>query len=193
MPQFLRRAATLLVLALLLTLAPQRDLALAAPTILVTNANDSGAGSLRAALTAAVSGDTIGFTNNGALWTIQLATPLPPLDNGNVIVDGGTGHRVVLDGSQITSNNGSANGLTITSSNNTISGLVIVGFFRALGLPPTDGGSGIRIVGASAAAPATGNAIVGNWIGVAANGTTADGNSDYGILLDDHVTNTTIG
>jgi parallel beta-helix repeat protein len=197
MPLVFRRFATLLVLALLAAFAPHPRPASAATTLHVANTNDTGVGSLRAALLASQNGDTIVFDNNGALWTIQPATPLPALDKGGVTLDGGPNHTVVLDGSQVTSDPinivANANGLTISSSGNTIKGLVIVGFFRGPGLGESEGGSGIRIVGASAAAPASGNTIAGCWIGVAADGATAAGNSHYGILLDDHTVNTIIG
>jgi len=62
-----------------------------AATITVSNANDSGAGSLRAALLSAGPGDTIQLNNN--LGTITLVTALPAITQ-NLTINGGTGNTV---------------------------------------------------------------------------------------------------
>src|SRR5262245_56182664 len=83
MPLTYRRFATLALLALLVALAPMRPAHAQGTTRHVTNTNDSGAGSLRQAMTSAVAGDIIVFDNAGALWTIQPLSQLPTLDTGN--------------------------------------------------------------------------------------------------------------
>ncbi len=143
----------------------------------------------------AQAGDIINFANGAATWTISPSSalgPLPPLDNGSVTIDGGTGHRVVLDGGLV----GAGDGFLITSSNNTVKGLVIINF-------PNDnivygwGGAGIHIVGTDTnkndTPIVTGNKILGNWIGVAADGVTAAPNADFGVLIDSRSSSSTIG
>ena len=63
-----------------------------AATIVVTNANDSGAGSLRQAIAGAAAGDTITFSGD---FTIRLASPLT-IDR-DVTIDG-AGHTVTITG-----------------------------------------------------------------------------------------------
>ena len=64
-----------------------------AATLTVTNNVDSGAGSLRAQITAASSGDTIDFD---ADYTIMLTNWLPPI-NKTLTIDG-TGHSITING-----------------------------------------------------------------------------------------------
>jgi hypothetical protein len=89
-----------------------------AATLTVSTTADSGAGSLREALTNAVAGDTITFTTSG---TIQLLSNLPTISiitltiNGNgATVRGGTSIRIfmVAGGADVTINN-----LTMTEGN----------------------------------------------------------------------------
>ena len=63
-----------------------------AATIAVTNANDSGAGSLRQAIADAVTGDTITFSGD---FTIHLASAL--IIDWDVTIDG-AGHTVTITG-----------------------------------------------------------------------------------------------
>ncbi|MBK5963084.1 hypothetical protein CCR95_03005 [Thiocystis minor] len=63
---------------------------------IVTNSNDSGPGSLRAAIATAEAGDRMTFSND---VSINLATPLTLTQN--LTLDG-TGHRVTLDGQNTT-------------------------------------------------------------------------------------------
>jgi 5-hydroxyisourate hydrolase-like protein (transthyretin family) len=102
------RPGFLVVAALLLALAPRAE----AATLTVTNANDSGAGSLRAALASAATGDTIAFASSLTGATIVLMTsdasstgntPTAPFGNTGLVVNGIT---VTIDGS-------AASGLTI--------------------------------------------------------------------------------
>jgi hypothetical protein len=70
-----------------------------AATITVTNLNDTGPGSLRAALTAHASGDTINFSVSG---TITIHSELPgPTDT--LTIDG-SGQSVILSGNASISN-----------------------------------------------------------------------------------------
>jgi predicted outer membrane repeat protein len=64
-----------------------------AAIITVTNLNDTGAGSLRAAITAHASGDTINFGLSG---TITINSELPAV--ANVLTIDGTGQTVILSG-----------------------------------------------------------------------------------------------
>ncbi|MBD3298419.1 MAG: hypothetical protein GF341_07185, partial [candidate division Zixibacteria bacterium] len=119
---------------------------------LVTNLNDIGSGSLRAAIeqaNASPEADTITFCVAGeiASWS-----PLPPLsDAGNhIYIDGYSAPgaswgnpTITLDGSAL----GSGSGLTITSDNNVVEGLIIQDF-------PDNG---ITVSGS-----ATGNRLSGN-------------------------------
>lgn len=164
-----------------------------AATRLVTNTNDSGSGSLRQAMLDAQPGDTIEFNNNFGIWRIQPLTPLPPLDKGNVTIDGTkNGGRIEIDGSLITSV--PADGFLITSSNNVIKGLWIGNFKINDGLTAT-GGAGIHIVGTSPTGSdypiVTGNQILDNHIGTFDGGTPAP-NSNYGILVDARTKDTVI-
>lgn len=66
------------------------------PAITVTNANDSGAGSLRQAISGLCTGGTITFNGN---YTILLASELAV--SKNITIDG-TGHNVTISGNHIT-------------------------------------------------------------------------------------------
>ncbi|MFL5805964.1 MAG: beta strand repeat-containing protein [Roseiflexaceae bacterium] len=193
MPLKYRRFATLALLALLVAIAPAARPARAQIPRVVTNTNDSGAGSLRQAMLSAVAGDTITFniSTGTAPWTIQPTSPLPPLDNGGVTIDGGANHRIVIDGSLAST----SDGFRIISSNNTIKGLVIIRFPNTIDLGY--GGAGIHIAGTTTLLNdlpiVTGNKILGNWIGVASDGTTAAPNADYGVLIDARSSGNTIG
>ncbi|MCX5727467.1 MAG: DUF4347 domain-containing protein, partial [Nitrospirae bacterium] len=160
-------------------------------TFTVTNTNDTGAGSLRAAITsanAAAGSDTINFTIAGAgLHTINLGSALPTI-TGAVTIDGYTqtgssvntlsvGDNAVLTIELNGTNAGLASaGLTLGagSAGSTIRGLVINRFSH----------NGIQI-------DSTGNLIVGNWIGVDNTGTLDFGNGVDGITTS--ANNNTIG
>jgi N-acetylneuraminic acid mutarotase len=95
------------------------------PTIIVTNANDSGTGSLRQALTDANDGDVIGFAVTGTIGlasgelvvnhSITISGPGPE----NLAVDGNAGGRVfhIASGQTVT-----ISGLTITNGHASDSG-----------------------------------------------------------------------
>ncbi|MFO0817271.1 MAG: cadherin domain-containing protein [Pirellulales bacterium] len=128
-------------------------------TLTVTNTNDSGAGSLRAAMLAAVNGDVITFNIAGVgPHTINVASELPTITQ-SITIDGWTEPdyssltaipAIVVNGNA--TNN--TNGFRITASNVTIRGLTINRFDAA----------GIYIESGS------NNVIQGNFIGTDATG-----------------------
>ena len=94
-------------------------------TFQVTNASDSGPGTLRDAIDQSNSNgesDTITF-NFGATTTIGLTGPLPPLTEGGTVINGGD--TIILDGSLVTDR---GIGFAITSANNAIENMIIVNF-----------------------------------------------------------------
>jgi len=138
--------------------------------IVVTTTADSGAGSLRDAITTAngtPAADTINFNIPGSgVHTIQPATGLPTISNP-VTIDGttesdyvpGGAPRIELDGSSAPS----AVGLSVSAPNTTIRGLTVNRF----------GGTGISV---GAAASTT--TIEANYVGLDATGTLAAGNGN---------------
>lgn len=149
--------------------------ALAAGTFTVTNTADSGAGSLRQAMSGAIGaggGDVTfaiptteaGFA--GGVFTIAPSSALPTIRNG-VKIDGTTqtaatgdtnpAGPVVLNGSLIPS----ASGLFISGDGNTIQGLVVNGFTT---------GAAISVSYAGGDFTPSGNAIQDNFFGTDAAG-----------------------
>jgi uncharacterized membrane protein len=206
----IRRLSLLALLALLAVLIPLARPARAA-TLTVTTTADSGPGSLRQAIldaNASTGGDTIAFNiptsdpgfNAAGYWTIRPLSPLPALTGGDILIDGTTqpggrttGPKIVLDGTQTLDpafgNTRNSHGIKITSANNTIKGLVINNFARGIGLGENSGGAGVYIAGPGA----TGNRVIGCYIGTAPDGATAAGNSDWGVAIDDGASNNVIG
>lgn len=152
----------------------------------VTNTNDSGAGSLRQAITDAnaLPGlDTITFNISGAgPHTISVASALPAITD-SVVIDGwsepdfSSTPVIVLDGNDV-----SADGLRLSSTadGSTIRGLVIRDF----------NGDGIEI-----AAGSDNNTIVGNDIGHLTNSGTDAGSGEANAFNGLHIlgANNTIG
>ena len=140
----------------------------------VTNANDSGPGSLRLAITSANTNpglNTITFNLPGSGWhTLRPLSALPAITNP-VVIDATTqpgyaGRPLIeLDGSGLAS--ASISGLQLLAGNSTIRGLVINSF--------TDNGILIQTGGT--------NVIQGNFIGVSTNGATARANGQDGIYI----------
>ncbi len=155
----------------------------AAPsTITVTNLNDSGPGSLRAAITDANSGActspcTIGFSVAG---TINLSSALPVIAASNLTIDGYTApgaqantnaFGVASDAVIVLSLNGGgsiANGFDIQETFVKISGFAIGGFT----------GAGVKFTGDN-----SGSMVTGCHIGVDTSGTTINANA-YGVVFD---------
>ncbi len=153
-------------------------------TFLVTNTADSGIGSLRQALTDAnaQSGtDSIAFRiptgdanyqSATTSWTITPVSALPNITDA-VILDGtsqpGYGSHPVIELDGASAGSGT-NGLTVTAANSTIEGLAINRF----------GKYGIDLSGTSA----TGNTIVGDFVGTDVTGMTALANGANGLQID---------
>jgi hypothetical protein len=146
--------------------------ALFAAEVTVTNAADSGNGSLRQAILFANTNfgvDTVKFRLPGAgPYTISLASGLPPLTDA-VVIDGTT--QPGFAGKPIVELNGAAagpnSGLRLLAGNSAVLGLVINRF----------GGEGIRIEGLGT------NVILGNYIGCELAGTAARPNQGQGIYV----------
>jgi parallel beta-helix repeat protein len=129
----------------------------------VSNTNDSGAGSLRDALTSAVgsdSDDTITFSLP-ADSVIAPMTPLPALNPQDVdkAIRIQANRDVILDGSNL---GGTAPGLDLLTNNDEIIGLVIINF----------PGDGVRIAGNN-------NRVANCWIGT--DNSSTQGNGGHGI------------
>jgi titin len=147
-------------------------------TFQVTTADDSGPGSLRAAILSANNhpeGNTIDFNIGTGVQRIHLQSPLPaityPVNLDGTTQPGFSGiPLIVLDGSFA----GPADGLTIAGGDSTVRDLVIHGFT----------GSGLVLSGQGS------NAVTGNYIGTTAAGTQAFGNVQRGIYINGSSNNT---
>jgi hypothetical protein len=164
-------------------------------TFTVNNADDSGAGSLRATLLPDFmfcKGDVITF--HPAVFppsspaTITLLTPLPDIAFDGLTIDASNA-GVILDGSKIDSSRyGNTPGLRITSTatNNVIKGLQIVRF-PGNGIEITGGAKNNRIGGnwqTGSAPRGEGNIItLNNGDGVNINGTGTSNNTVSGNLI----------
>jgi len=154
-----------------------------AATFTVTSAANGGGGSLRNAITAAnlnPGADTIAFNITGAgVHRISLTSALPPI-TGQITINGysqsgasantfANGDNAVIlieiDGSAIPTTNTDPVGLLIQGDNSIVRGLSMLGFFFRESVNITHG-AGIRVSGAS------GVQVVGNWVGLAADGVT---------------------
>ncbi len=153
----------------------------------VTTTADSGAGSLRNAITQAMAsaGNTVTFNISGAgVHTIHLTTVDPiytytalPLILNSVTIDGttqpgyagnGGSPLIQIDGSMIPSTYGTfIDGLYITAGNSTVKGLDITGFTGTAIVLDTGGG----------------NTIENNYIGTDPTGTTAAGSQGGGLAI----------
>ncbi|HUS36076.1 MAG TPA: right-handed parallel beta-helix repeat-containing protein [Verrucomicrobiae bacterium] len=155
---------------------------------LVTNTNDSGAGSLRQAILEAndaftTGRNTIGFNIPGAgVRTISLATPLPNI-SGLIAVDGFTqpGAQVNTSAADINAtllirlegaNAGAgADGLRVTGAGSLVRGLIITRFSGA-GIHVINANNVIideNIIGGTDASPASASALENKKAGVAAD------------------------
>jgi hypothetical protein len=161
------------------------------PILIVTNTNDSGAGSLRAAITDANANpadNIIGFNISGACpRTIALDSELPPIV-GNLSIRGYTQPGSQPNTSGLTDNaticvelveaaghtitNGLRFAPTPSSTSQDVSGLAIGNFTTGIRMDGPISGSGV------------GCSIWGNFIGLAANGTTLRANPFAGIDIE---------
>ncbi|MGD2146185.1 MAG: right-handed parallel beta-helix repeat-containing protein, partial [Anaerolineae bacterium] len=177
--------------------------------ILVTNANDSGPGSLRQAMEEAISGDTVAFDlaafPPSSPATITLASPLPDITQGNLTIDA-SGAGVILDGSGVGE---LGTGLQVASSGNVIQGLqilnfpsngVYIGFAASNNLIggataeernviSGNGWNGVKITGSGSHH----NTVSGNYIGTDASGTKALPNGQQGVYITSGATYCTVG
>ena len=169
-----RRVEELLSLVVMVTfLTASAACRATAATLTVSNANDSGAGSLRQAIldaNATIGPDTIVFhLHGGSVYTIALLSALPPVTD-SVVIDGTTqpgytGKPVIeINGAGA----GSSHGLRLLGGNTAVRGLAINRFL----------GAGIHVV-----APLGTNLIQGNFIGTDATGTLSLGNGLSGGVL----------
>jgi len=153
-------------------------------TLIVTNTDDTGAGSLRQAIidsenTAGIQTITFNIAAAG-VQTITLASALPTITQP-VIIDGytqpGASENTLPEGSdavlriELNGNNLDVPGLNITGGGTTVRGLVINRFAGGFG------GDGIRLQSGG------GNLISGCYIGTNAAGTGALGNSASGVFI----------
>jgi hypothetical protein len=88
-------------------------------TVTVTNTNDAGAGSLRAAVASANPGDTIGFAAGLAGSTITLTTGQIKVSQANLTIDGGANNVTISGGNnsrifEAAGNNDWINNLNLT-------------------------------------------------------------------------------
>jgi len=140
----------------------------------VTNLSDTGAGSLREALTLAVGGDSVEF---GVAGTISLTSALPDI-SASIVIDGTTapGYTnsplVYIDGAATAGQNASGLVLSSGSDNSTVKALGIINFDK----------SGISI------ADSLGHVVQSNYIGT--DGVNTAGNAENGIYISNSSGNT---
>src|SRR3989304_5527301 len=215
------------------TVAPTRTLASPTPTrlsptspplsqgrtLLVTNADDSGPGTLRQALQDAQNGDTITFDPAifppDAPVTIFTESELPHILQGNVTIDASNA-GVILDGSKATNPTGEwVTGLQIVySDSNIIRGMRITNFSgpgiaiagdsqynviggdRSIGSGPFGQGNMLTFNEIGIHLKHNGdslNTVTGNLIGTDISGTAALGNNYSGVFISEGATKNTIG
>jgi hypothetical protein len=169
-----------------LRVEPLEDRMLLSSTFTVTNTNDSGPGSLRAAITQVNQDtqpgtDTITFAIGSGAQTIVPLTALPTITHP-VVIDGTTqpGYAgtplIQLDGASA----GYTYGLTVAGGNSTVEGLVINRF--------TEGEIYLTGIG--------GDTVAGNYIGTNSTGTAGFASNAQGIdgvLVNSTANNNVIG
>jgi len=151
-------------------------------SLIVTNTNDSGPGSLRQALLVAdlstsSTPDTIRFKIPGTgPFTIQLLTPLPTITHPTVINgynEAGAEPNSLAQGDNAVIligivGNGGGDGLSISAGGSTVEGLAFERFQNGIHLTSVGG-----------------NVITGNFIGTGPSGTGNTGGNGTGILVED--------
>lgn len=153
-------------------------------TFVVTNINNSGAGSLRQAIlnvNAASGTSTINFNiSGGGVRSIKPTATLPTITNP-VIIDGTTqpgyaGNPLIeLDGSVLGSGS-HTNGLTLSGGSSTVRGLIVNRWDRY--------GLWLQMNG--------GNTIAGNWFGIDSIGTVTATIGETAVFVD-NIANNTVG
>ncbi|MFN1834311.1 right-handed parallel beta-helix repeat-containing protein [Balneola sp. MJW-20] len=150
-------------------------------TFIVTNTNDSGAGSLRQAILDAnanpngaltdsvvfqIDASDPGYESGSGTWKILPATGLPEITDPVVITgaEQGESPKIEINGSNLST----ADGLVINTGNSIIQGLIINNFGSGSGIVLSDGPP---------------NTILNNYIGTDETGSAAEGNSQYGIWV----------
>ncbi|MGH3146479.1 MAG: hypothetical protein ACRDTR_11830 [Rubrobacter sp.] len=186
-------ALAVLLAALAASLMLAAKSAHASTTFTVTNTNDSGAGSLRQAIldaNATSGADVINFNIPGSgVQTIAPTTKLPQITEA-VSINGYTqpgasantkavGNDAILKVELSGASASGADGLFITASNSTVKGLVINRW----------GNAGVYIYGTGA----TGNKVVGNYLGTDTSGTKDLGNGRHGVNVYDSASNNIVG
>jgi hypothetical protein len=110
-------------------------------TITVTNANDSGPGSLRAAIASAASGDTIQFASNLANTTITLTSGQLLIEKKDLTIEAGNARQLTISGNNASRVLRTAEGTKVTLRN------LIIANGRLFGTqentPLTSAGAGI--------------------------------------------------
>ena len=176
---------------------------------LVTSSADSGTGTLREALETVRPGTVIQFSKDifpkNTPTTITLFSSLPDLNIDNITIDGSNA-GVILDGSNLFDGE---SGIKIHSSNNVILGMQIIGFpdFGIL----IEGGAKNNIIGGTGNGEGNvigwnnrngisiweegtdDNRIIGNHIGIDADGKNHLSNQEHGIYIADNAKGTVIG
>lgn len=136
----MKRIFNLLMLVVILLAAMGATPVRAAGTLTVTNANDSGAGSLRQAILDAVSGDTINFD---ASYTITLSSQLT-VDKVITIIGNGSANTVIQANAM--PNTATYRVIEVTSTGNlTLDGVTVKNgrCNGACGVTYADGGGGV--------------------------------------------------
>lgn len=195
-----RRLSLILLLVLVLLVLPHPTPLAAQSEILVANlsnldnggVNDCGGDgcSLREAIRLANSRsgpNTIRFSVSGE---ILLTNNLPTLTDDGTTIDATAAAApyaptIRLNGVGLNAN--SANGLVIRSNNNIIRGLAIARVPLSTLTTADQNGAGIFIDNGD------GNQIYNCWIGLSANGLSAESNGGYGVLIGYGASNNTIG
>ncbi|KKP38569.1 MAG: hypothetical protein UR28_C0015G0041 [Candidatus Peregrinibacteria bacterium GW2011_GWF2_33_10] len=168
-----------------------------ANTLTVTNLDDSGPGSFRAAVLSAFGGDVIEFDSSLSggtitlLDTLTIGKPITATAEGNITITGPdipninykngsclyigdtpAAHDVIISGFIIENCAGDGINISDASYNNVIGGDTIA----ERNIIINNGGNGINFGGDD-------NIIKGNYIGLEADGTTVNGNSNSGIIF----------
>jgi hypothetical protein len=181
-------------------------------TLIITDTQDSGAGSLRQALLDIQPDDSIFFDTDvfppDKPQTIILQSSLPPVNQGHLVLDASNA-GVILDGSQAGGN--ATPGLDIDSSYNVVRGLQITGFSgpgiilranadfniiggdRSMGMAPYGEGNLIRNCVNGITLQGSDNIIQGNLIGTDKTGQKKWGNKAAGIFLKENANRNVIG